>query len=83
MEVKKLNNKELHEAVKSFWGNKLPDLENFEKCGSGLRADDGKEAWFIRQSDSTIRIEVFSHAALRLVDCGTLIYKNGDWVRWA
>lgn len=82
-EVRKLSNKELHEEVKRFWGDLLPAYETFEKCGSGMRSDDKKEAWFIRQTGNTIRLEVFSHAALRLTECGTLIYKDGKWVRWA
>lgn len=81
MENKKLSNKELYEAVKRFWGRQLPEYETFEKCGSGLRADNKKTAWFIRQSGDTIRIEVYSHAALKLMDCGVLTYKNGEWVR--
>lgn len=82
-EARQLSNEELHETVKSFWGSRLPQFKEFEKCGKGLRADDKKEAWFIRQSGNFIRIEIFSHAALRLINCGTLMYKNGEWVRWA
>lgn len=82
-EARQLSNEELYETVKGFWGSNLPPFEDFEKCGKGLRADDKKKAWFIRQSGNFIRIEVFSHAALGLTDCGTLICKNGEWVRWA
>ena len=82
-EASQLSNEELYETVKGFWGSNLPPFEGFEKCGIGLRADDKKKAWFIRQSGNFIRIEVFSHAALGLTDCGTLICKNGEWVRWA
>lgn len=60
-EARQLSNEELHETVKGFWGSNLPPFEDFEKCGKGLRADDKKKAWFIRQSGNFIRIEVFSH----------------------
>lgn len=57
-EARQLSNEELHETVKGFWGSNLPPFEDFEKCGKGLRADDKKKAWFIRQSGNFIRIEV-------------------------